>query len=41
MQHGGAVYVHDRTSINLVGSITVTFRHNMAESGGGVLHSYV
>ena len=40
MQHGGAVYVHDNSSVSFVGITKVVFHHNMAESDGGALYSY-
>ena len=40
MQHGGAVYVHDNSSVSFFGDAKVVFHHNMAESDGGALYSY-
>ena len=39
IQLGGAVYVHDNTSISFVGNTKVFFHRNMAESDGGALCS--
>ena len=40
MKHGGAVYVHDNSSVSIVGNTKVVFHHNMAEKGGGALYFY-
>ena len=40
VQHGGAVYVYDNSSVSFVGKRKVVFHHSVAESDGGSIYSY-